>query len=236
MERYSKIEEWALSTIAFRPDKENLFSLRTLKQAYASGFGWYLVSADRIYKRGKEIEEQVLQETQDAEKAWEDAEPFYNTASFKGNADAWYRRAEKSLERYSPEIAYADFLTKAANLGNEQAIHDYVYHYDEFCLKMITKDAYRKKMKQEKTLFRCCKKLADKGNLEAQWKLADCYYFGMGVKKDQKTAIDLMKDVLRRGDFDDEEKALRQSIIEALSDDPVDVSWIKAFIRWKRGS
>jgi len=219
MEKYSIIEEWALSTIGNQPDMEDGISMKTVIRTCASSIGWYLVKAERIYRRGKEVEDRVLQETNDAEKAWKAAEAYYDAASFKGNADAWYRKGVQSLTRFDPEFAYADLLTKAANHGHKQAIRDYVYRYEEFRARTITKNAYRKMKEQEKTFFQCCKILTIEGDLYAQWELAECYLYGSGVKEDRKKAIEIMKDVMSKGEFSEEEAETKQKMIDFYSCD-----------------
>ncbi len=218
MEKYSRIEEWALSAIGNQPDLTNGISAEAVKEVWVSNIARYFVSAKRKYKRGKEIEERVMQEINDDEKAWEAAEPYYDAARLEGQADALYRKALQSLTYLDPEFGYARYLTEAANRGHEQAIRDYVYRYEEFQAKTITKHAYRDKLKQEKTLFKCCGLLAEEGDLYAQWILAKCYLLGTGTKKDRIKGIELMKDALEKGNYNEEERKERQNIIDLFSE------------------
>ena len=42
-------------------------------------------------------------------------------------------------------------------------------------------------------------KSANQGNLEAQCELADLYFYGIGVEKDAKKAIEIWKDAVQKG-------------------------------------
>lgn len=205
MTRHERIEEWALKQIGNGYDLKTLFFRNTMG---------HFISGDHIYLRGKEIEDRTLAETGDEEAAWYAAEPYYDAARLKNNKDAWFRYAEYAYSNEWIEFVYAYQLGKAAKLGHKQAIHDYVYKYDEFKAKTITKDAYKEKKRQEKLYFRCCKALAAEGDLYALWELGTCFSLGCGVKKDLSKAIQLKEEVLERGEFTEEERSRRQEIID----------------------
>ena len=88
MEKYSRIEEWALSAIGNQPDLTNGISFKAVKDIWVSSIARHFVSTEHKYERGKEIEERVMRETDEVEKAWDGAEPYYDAERLEGNADA----------------------------------------------------------------------------------------------------------------------------------------------------
>ena len=49
MEKYSKIEEWALSAIGNQPDLINCISVKAVKKVWVSNIARYFVSAEHKY-------------------------------------------------------------------------------------------------------------------------------------------------------------------------------------------
>jgi hypothetical protein len=219
MNKYSRIEEWALYYIGIKDRFIEKPSFKSFIQSFASSVAWYFVSGTKIFERGQDIEASVLAETGDKDAAWEAAEPYYDTARYKGNADAWYRKAIDSTEKFDLEIAYADYILKAAKLGHKQAIREYVYRYDDFKVKTISRNAYRRQKRQEKMYYRCCEILVTEGDYYALRKLAWCFILGRGVKKKRDKAIALLRNALVHFELDNDEKSGIQELIQLFSED-----------------
>lgn len=159
-----------------------------------------------MFERGLDIEALTLALSGDAEEAWLAAEPYYMYAKLRGHAEAAYRFAQHAKERFGVgEFVYGIDLERAAKLGHKQAIRDFVDRYDKIKAKTITKDAWRRKKKQEKLYFQCCKALADEGDTHALWKLGTCYLFGTGVKQDESKGIIMRDQAMKQWELDDED-------------------------------
>ena len=210
MRVYSKPKEKLLYYIGYRTDPENGISWRDLLYTYLQSWADWLVSADQIFERGLDVEELTLVMTGDKEKAWEAAEPYYNSARFKGHAKAYYRIAMHWGEDDHSEFLYGHYLEGAAKRGYLPAVQDFVKYYDDFKVKTITKDAYRRKTKQEKVYFKCCKILAENKDPDAMWELGTCYLFGTGVKKDAAKGLLIRDCAIESGSLSPE---LKESLI-----------------------
>ena len=208
-------KEWALSHVGYEPKTARL-SFADVADYLSKNMALYLVRGKEIFSRGRKIEEKVLHETGDGEKAWNAAKPYYEAASLKNDANAWFRKAQCAKGKGWLEFHYAHYLEKAAKLGHEQAIQDFVYDYDTFKAKTITKDAYRSQKRQEKLFFECCEKLSAKGDLYARWELGKCYWLECGTRKNLSKSLEILEEVFQKVTLDAEEQKRRKEIIDYI--------------------
>ena len=152
------------------------------------------------------MERETLAASNDADKAWEAAVVYYIAAEAKGNADAAYKRA---LHRYrsglSLEVGYESHLWKAAKKRHKKALIDYVYNYDEFKVRTITRSAWKTQRQQQCRLFKCCKYLSsgDCPDTYARWTLGTCYIDGVKAKKNIRKGVEIRDRVLEIGEIDE---------------------------------
>ena len=222
MRVYGKLEEKLLSHIAHQPNIERGLTWSDIYYSWLQSATGRFISKDHVFERGLDIEELTLTLKCDPEKAWEAAEPYYKAAQLRGHAKAWYRFAMHWGESDHSEFIYAHYLEGAANRGYLPAIKDFFNYYEEFKVKTVTNDAWKRKRKQEKTYFKCCKILANAKNADAVWKLSECYLYGTGVKKDISKAIVVRSEAMELMGLDDEAKKdllLSQEFHLALSAD-----------------
>ncbi len=189
MKTYSKAEETLLSSFIRLSDVENGFRWKDLLNSLLKLFAVLFVSAERLYRRGRDMEEQTLTLTKDKKSAWKMAAPYYQAAYFKHHAEAAYRFAQYWDRDGWRESMYSLYLEWAAKWGSPAAIRDFVCRYDEFKAKTITRDAWRRQQSQIRTYFRCCRLLSDKGDPEILWKLGTCYLNGDGVRQDREKGL-----------------------------------------------
>lgn len=207
MKVYSKTKERLLSYIGYRSKPEEGFTWSVFFYTYLQSWADWFVKADQIFERGLDVEELTLIMTGDPDKAWDAAEPYYNSARFKGFAKAYYRIAMRWGRNDHSEFLYGHYLEGAAKRGYLPAVQKYVMHYEEFKVKTITKDAWKRKRKQEKVYFHCCKILAEAKNPDAMWDLGTCYLFGTGVKKDAAKGLLIRDRAIEDGTMDENRKA-----------------------------
>lgn len=219
MQVYSKIEEKLLSLISFQIDPEHGFRWEDIWHTYLQTYSDLFVSADHIFNRGLDLEELTLVMTGDAEKAWSIAEPYYDAASRKGHAKAFYRLAVHWGESNHSEFIYAHYLEGAAKRGYMPAVRDFIKYYDEFKVKTITRNVWRRKRRQEKIFFKCCEQLAEQKDPNAMWKLGTCYLLGKGVKKDASRGLVIRDCAIEMWDLDEEAKANLISIQNSYKED-----------------
>ena len=221
MKIYSKREERFLSYIDYQPTEG--VTWKAVLYAGLEGYAHWFVSLDHVYERGLDVEALTFALTKDEDKAWEAAEPYYSYAEFRGHADAAYRCAQRAESFFGVgEFIYALHLERAVKYGHKQAIHDYVYKYDEFKSKTITKDAWKRQKCQEKLYFQCCQKLADEGDSHALWKLGTCYLFGTGVKKDRPKGVVIRDQAMKQWDIDDDALEKLTAIQDYFKEDSLD--------------
>ena len=206
MKVYSRSKEKLLSYIGYRPDHEKRISWRELLYIYLQSWAGWLVNADQIFERGLDVEELTLVLTDDQDKAWEAAQPYYDSAKSKGHAKAYYRIAMRWAQDDRSEFLYGHYLEEAAKRGYLPAVQDFVKYYDEFKVRTITKDAWKRKHSQEKLFFRCCKILADNNDTIAMWEMGTCYLLGTGVKKDVAKGLYIRDCAIEKGHFSPESK------------------------------
>ena len=207
MRVYSKTKEKLLSYIGYRHDPEKGFSWSFFSHTYLQSWAERLVKAEQIFERGLDVEELTLIMTGDTDKAWDAAEPYYNAARSKGFAKAYYRIAMRWGQNDHSEFIYGHYLEGAAKRGYMPAVQDFVEYYEEFKVKTITKDAWKRKRKQEKVYFHCCKILAEAKDPDALWNLGTCYLFGTGVKKDAAKGLLIRDCAIENGVMDEDRKA-----------------------------
>lgn len=211
MRIYSKPKEKLLSYIGYQANPEKGIGWKDILYTYLQSWADWLVSADQIFERGLDVEELTLVMTGDKDKAWDAAEPYYNSARFKGHAKAYYRIAMHWAEDDHSEFLYGHYLEGAAKRGYMPAVRDFVKYYDDFKVTTITKDAYRRKRRQEKVYFNCCKILAEDKDPDAMWELGTCYLFGTGVKKDAAKGLLIRDCAIETGSLSPEQKESMRS-------------------------
>ena len=170
-------------------------------------FALLFVRPERIFERGKEIEEKTSGKTGDTTAAWDAAKSCCRYARRKGSPDAWYRDAVLTGSVLCEKEGMAPFYAEAAKRGHEEAVRLYVYRYYELRTRKSVgiktgrelRGEQRIRRKEEKLFFRCCCRLASRGDLVALKRLAWCYFTGTGVKKDQAKTIALLKIPLESG-------------------------------------
>ena len=208
MRIYSKAKEKLLSYIGYQMDPEQGISWRDIFHTYLQAWAGWFVNADQIFERGLDIEELTLVVSGDIAKAWEAAEPYYNAARSKGHAKAFYRLALHWGETGHSEFAYSYYLEGAAKRGYMPAVRDFVNYYEEFKVKTITRDAWKRKRRQERILFSCGKLLTDGKDPHAMWKWGTCYLLGTGVKADASKGLAIRDRALALWDLDEDSKAV----------------------------
>jgi len=230
MKIYSKREEQFLSYIGYQPTDGVTWKgiLYTGLESYAHWF----VKLDHVYERGLDIEALTYAMTHDAEKAWDAAEPYYRYAEFRGHADAAYRYVQHTEQEFGVgEFIYSLHLERAVRNGHRQAIHDFVYNYDEFKPKTITKDVWKRKRRLERLYFRCWKALSEEGDSHALWELGTCYLFGTGVKKNPTKGVVIRDQAMSQWELDDDERERLTAIQNYFKEDSLNerVSFGKMF-------
>ena len=221
MKIYSKREEQFLSYIGYQPTDGVTWKgvLYTGLESYAHWF----VKLDHVYERGLDIEALTYAMTHDAEKAWDAAEPYYRYAEYRGHADAAYRYVQHIEREFGVgEFIYSLHLERAARNGQRQGIHDFVYKYDEFKPKTITKDVWKRQQRLEKLYYKCCKVLSEEGDSHALWKLGTCYLFGTGVKQDRAKGVIIRDQAMKQWDLDDDELERLTAIQNYFKEDALD--------------
>lgn len=222
MRVYSKTKERLLSYIGYRSNPEKGLNWTDFFYTYLQSWADWFVKADQIFERGLDVEELTLIMTGDPEKAWDAAEPYYTAARSKGFAKAYYRIAMRWGQQEHSEFLYGHYLESAAKRGYMPAVRDYVEYYEEFKVKTITKDAWKRKRKQEKAYYYCCKILAESKDPDAMWDLGTCYLFGTGVKKDAAKGLLLRDCAIENGTMNEERKATLIAIQNAFKDIEMD--------------
>lgn len=222
---YSKTEERFLKYIGYHPSVEESVTWKAIRYSALQSFAPFFVKLDHVYERGLDVEELGLALSGDADQAWEAAEPYYTYARLHGHAEAAYRCAKREEELFGPgEFVYPMYLEKAVKLGHEQAIRDFFNNYDAIKAKTITKDVWRRKRRQERLYFQCCRKLASQGDTRALWKLGTCYMFGTGVKKDAAKGLVIRDRALKQWELDGEDLERFTEIQDSFKQDALDES------------
>lgn len=220
MKIYSKRQEQFLSYIGYQSTVEEGVTWKGVLYSGLESYAHWFVSTDQVYERGLDVEALTLALTKDEDKAWEAAEPYYRYAEFRGHAEAAYRYAQHEEQNYGVgEFGYSLHLERAVKNGHKQAIHDFVYKYDEFKPKTITKDSWSRKRRTEKLFFQCCKTLAEEGDIHALWELGTCYLFGTGVKKDRTKGVVIRDQAMKQMDLDDDELEKMTAIQDFFKED-----------------
>ena len=94
-----------------------------------------------------------------------------------------------SNEQWSVRRAFGYFCL-AADKGHTEAIFQ-VGYWSIFCPSQILQNSSR--------AFECFKISAESGLLIAKCYLAECYFMGIGVQKDEKVAVELLEDSFKLG-------------------------------------
>ncbi|MBQ5816198.1 MAG: sel1 repeat family protein [Oscillospiraceae bacterium] len=150
------------------------------------------------------------------EKNPEKAFQLFQSAADKGNTGAEYRLAlcyEKGWGVEPCEDAAVEYYKKSADKGFTKAEYSLGCLYYErgethmYMRSLISNEESRKSTEAEgkkyyAMAFSYLKRASDKGHLEAQFWLAECYRCGFGTKRDAAAALPLYKKVaLAEGDF-----------------------------------
>ena len=113
------------------------------------------------------------------------AKEMFRKAALHGKSDALYNYGVLMIENgieVDEELGTShECITSAANKGCSDALRYLMYHYD-------TLQEYDK-------AYKYALKLYQKGDTSVADYLADCYFYGRGVKKDKKLAKELYREV-----------------------------------------
>ena len=234
MKIYSDGEERILKHLGCRLDDPDAPMWKTLFSLIVASYTLWFVKRDHIYERGMDVEALTYALTGDREEAWNTAEPYYQYARIKGHPDAAYRYVQYA-EAFSgaDEFLYASYLERAVRCGHKQAIHDYVYRYDEFKVKTISRDAWKTQQRQEKLYFRCCKALAEAGDPDALWRLGTCYLSGTGVKEDDAKGLILRDRAMAQWELDEEQREKLTAIQDLFKEEATKEKFSPARHFWK---
>lgn len=192
-----KILEWIGRDYAGYSFLENYLCIFIL------AFFRYIVTPEKVYLRGQEIEQKVFAKSNDMDIAWIAASNYYYDAGDRGSKEANLRLARHWEESKWYSIAAA-YYWRIARMGNLNGCHSYVCCYAKVLSGCSEENIspHHWNILSRRSIF-CCRKLYRKGDKSVSMIMAIAYLTGNGVKQNTKKALyyynDACEYILRDG-------------------------------------